>query len=276
MLSIADVTSIRKYLAFAVRSRLPQPQQRWSEWTSCPTTRSTITFVGSADTAFETTMIESVLSLSFADFASCSAVATSPCFLAEALRTNADLDWYERDAIGSLSHTQKLPTSSSSECTSGANRPGKMHETHGPTSLRLPNYAQMQRTTKGGQGISWIHSWRIKHSTGLVSAQMEIQFSRTSEAVVTGMALVLFHNNNRFLAVVNGWVSSLIQQINATMTQNSCLQKINSIKGLIQYMWSCTKWKLILQLSENYFHLKLQTPRSDVPRPLARYAIWLN
>jgi hypothetical protein len=105
---------------------------------------------------------------------------------------------------------------------------------------------------------------------------MEIQFSRTSEAVVTGMALVLFHDNNRFLAVVNGWVSSLIQQINATMTQNSCLQKINSIKGLIQYMWSCTKWKLILQLSENYFHLKLQTPRSDVPRPLARYAIWLN
>jgi hypothetical protein len=76
---------------------------------------------------------------------------------------------------------------------------------------------------------------------------MEIQFSRTSEAVVTGTALFLFHDNNRFLAVVNGWVSSLSKQINATMTQNSCLQKINSIKGLKQYMWSCTKWKLILQ-----------------------------
>ena len=37
---------------------------------------------------------------------------------------------------------------------------------------------------------------------------MEIQSSRTSEAVVTGMALVLFHDNNRFLAVVNGWVYS--------------------------------------------------------------------
>jgi hypothetical protein len=149
MPSIADVTSIQKYLAFEVRSRLPQPQQRW-----CPTTRSTITFVGSADTAFETTMIKSALSLSFADSASCIAVTTSPCFCAAALRTNGDLDQSARDAIGSLSHAQKLPTSSSSECTSGANCPGKMHETHGPTSLRLPNYAQMQRTTKGEQGIS--------------------------------------------------------------------------------------------------------------------------
>ena len=32
IMSIADVTSVRKYLAFEVRSRLPQPQQRrWSE-----------------------------------------------------------------------------------------------------------------------------------------------------------------------------------------------------------------------------------------------------
>jgi hypothetical protein len=37
---------------------------------------------------------------------------------------------------------------------------------------------------------------------------MEIQSSRTSEAIVTGMALVLFHDINRFLAVVNGCVFS--------------------------------------------------------------------
>ena len=120
-----------------------------------------------------------------------------------------------------------------------------------------------KRTTKGGQGISWIHSWRIKHCTGSVLAQMEIQSSRSSVAVVTGMAFVAFYDNNRFLAVVNGWVYSASQSMEPWRKMNGDKQykRLNRVQGIPHKMENKLK-KFEIVFICNFNHLLTNNPSS--------------